>query len=187
MRILRTRIAFVVVGWGTRHTLASYLSRHNVPATTASGAHRTGSAGKPAAALEAVIASPPTIRATVAVLRFIVTPRFIFAAIDRSCCRVVLRTSSNLCERGCGRLSPHAQCACGLFQDRRSADRWPTSHQLWFAEHRKGLLQRLHAGESQVRGSGSDAAELVGQGGDALAVAVRLLRRSGIGNRVAAQ
>src|SRR5262245_38492290 len=37
--ILFTRLAFVVVGLGTRHTLASYLSMHPAPDTTASTGH----------------------------------------------------------------------------------------------------------------------------------------------------
>src|SRR5262245_25214208 len=47
--IVLTRAAFVVVGLGTRHTLASYLSKHTVPATTASPGHVfTGVLGKSA-------------------------------------------------------------------------------------------------------------------------------------------
>src|SRR5262249_45381198 len=37
--IFNTRPLLVVVAFGTRHTLASYLSMHTVPDTTASGAH----------------------------------------------------------------------------------------------------------------------------------------------------
>src|SRR5262245_36936153 len=49
--IFLTRPAFVVVGSGTRQTLASYRSRQTAPAATASGPQRrTWEAGKPAAA-----------------------------------------------------------------------------------------------------------------------------------------
>src|SRR5262245_62847021 len=37
--IFFTRPAFVVVGLGTFHTVASYRSRHTAPTTTASGTH----------------------------------------------------------------------------------------------------------------------------------------------------
>jgi hypothetical protein len=69
---------------GTRHTLASYLSRHTVPANTASAAHLfTGLLGKTAtAALGAPIS--PTARRTLTILRPIVWPRFIIVPSDRS-------------------------------------------------------------------------------------------------------
>src|SRR6185503_13574701 len=48
--ILFTRATFVVVGFGTRHALASYLSMQVVPAMTESGGHFvSGPAGGPAA------------------------------------------------------------------------------------------------------------------------------------------
>jgi hypothetical protein len=64
-----------VVGLGTRHTLASNLSRQTVPASTASPPHFvTGIPGKLAAdALAAPIISP-TAKPTVKMLCFIIGP-----------------------------------------------------------------------------------------------------------------
>jgi hypothetical protein len=59
--IFLARLAFVVVGLGTRHTLASYLSRQIVPATTASGAHLlTGNEGRPAHLPGRDVLDPPS-------------------------------------------------------------------------------------------------------------------------------
>src|SRR4029453_9331612 len=68
--IFVTRLAFVVVGLGTFHTLASYRSRHTGPATTASGPHVL-------AALAALVTSATAIET-------IVNLRFIVVAPDRS-------------------------------------------------------------------------------------------------------
>src|SRR5262245_55815090 len=68
--IFFTRLAFVVVGLGTFHTVASYRSRHTAPTSTASGPHVL-------AALAALVTSA-TARET------IVTFRIIVVAPDRS-------------------------------------------------------------------------------------------------------
>src|SRR5262249_6905808 len=71
--ILRTSVLLAVVGLGTRHTLASYLSTQSVPATTASGAHcRTGVVGGIAKAARAMAIDSPSARQVLAVVRFIV-------------------------------------------------------------------------------------------------------------------
>src|SRR5262245_56045863 len=60
-RILATSVRLVVVGLGTRHTLASYLSMQPAPATTASAGHLpTGPLGGPAAAPPCTAASVST-------------------------------------------------------------------------------------------------------------------------------
>src|SRR5262245_28495815 len=61
-RILATSVRLVVVGLGTRHTLASYLSMQPAPATTASAGHLpTGPLGGVAAAAACTAASASTI------------------------------------------------------------------------------------------------------------------------------
>jgi hypothetical protein len=62
--IFVTRLAFVVVGSGTFHTLASYRSRHTGPATTASGPH--------VFAALAVLVTSATARETIITFRIIV-------------------------------------------------------------------------------------------------------------------
>src|SRR5262249_54811171 len=63
--IFLTRAAFVVVGLGTRHTLASYLSMHPAPDTTASTGHfESGPLGGPAAP------AAPASSATASVMPF---------------------------------------------------------------------------------------------------------------------
>src|SRR5262249_50788551 len=79
--IFNTNALPVFVGSGTRHTLASYVSRHTVPATTASGAHRlTGAAGKPAAtAVAAAIDSPDATAAAVTMVRCMISMRVLLS------------------------------------------------------------------------------------------------------------
>src|SRR6185436_1300566 len=77
--IFVTRLAFVVVGLGTRHTVASYRSRHTGPAATASGAH--------------VLAAPAALVISATTRTTIVPCRIIVFALHRSSVHEHTRTA----------------------------------------------------------------------------------------------